>query len=497
MKYILAIVLLFPFTLRSQNTKGDILFQSAAVHEIYLDFSQTGFWDSLTANYTTDTYMKCNVTIDGLMLPSIGAKLKGNSSYNNPSIKKSFKLDLNEYITAQDYDGLKKLNLNNCFKDPSFMREKLMLDFCNHFGIPAPRCTYAKVYLNNTYWGLYTIVEETNNAFLDRHFFENDGNIFKGDPTGDLKWLSSTQSNYYNKYELHSNETLNDWSDLVNLIDEINNTPIANWADSVDAVLNIQSVIKAWAACAVFADYDSYAGSGHNYFLYHNLLTNKFEWIVWDVNEGFGNFTMNMQASQIENSSMFYISNPANRPLYDKLLQVPEYKSQYTSAVCEMVDGYFNSWVMDPKIDSLANKIRAAVYADPNKFYSNQQFEDNLSSNITQQGNPGGALVLGLKSFIVNRRSSLVNELVNYNCTVGLKDNLVQENALTVYPNPVSDILHLNLNLMGEPVYVLNAIGELIISTTVTENHLVVSALKPGFYFLRSGSKSASFTVIR
>lgn len=55
--------------------------------------------------------------------------MKGNSSFNNPSTKKPFKVDLNEYVSGQDYDGIKKFNLNNGFKDPTMLSEKLTLDF--------------------------------------------------------------------------------------------------------------------------------------------------------------------------------------------------------------------------------------------------------------------------------------------------------------------------------------------------------------------------------
>ncbi|RDJ93135.1 hypothetical protein B4Q13_24035, partial [Lacticaseibacillus rhamnosus] len=80
---------------------------------------------------------------DGRTLPTIGIKFKGNSSFNNSSVKKSMKLDLNNYVAGQDYDGIKKLNLNNGFKDPSFLREKIALDFMNAHGVTSPRCTFA------------------------------------------------------------------------------------------------------------------------------------------------------------------------------------------------------------------------------------------------------------------------------------------------------------------------------------------------------------------
>lgn len=405
---------------------GDAIFASASIHDVYLSFSQTGYWDTLVANHNADVYTRCDMTFDGITFNDVGVKLKGNSSYNNPSSKKSMKIDMNEYVAGQDIDGLKKLNLNNGFKDPSFIREKITLDYLNDRGIAAPRCTYARVYLNNTYWGLYMLVEEVNDKFCTQRFGNNDGNRFKGDPTGDLTWLGSTPSLYYQKYELDNNDSLNDWSDLVHLIDIINNTPSGQFYDSLETVLNTWGFAYQWAGYDLFANLDSYIGSGHNYYLYHNMNNGLWEWIAWDVNESFGVFAMQMQINQLENLSWNYLSQPPNRPLCNKMLQNQTYTDMYRAALCDLASD-FNNTYLDPIIDSLANVIRTDVYNDTQKFYSNQDFENNLSSNV---GN-----IPGLKSFITNRHNALLNQLSAYSCWLGTGSPAESATA-GCYPNP-------------------------------------------------------------
>ncbi|MBK7910817.1 MAG: CotH kinase family protein [Bacteroidetes bacterium] len=73
---------------------------------------------------------------------------------------------------------------------------------------------------------------------------------------------------YYNRCELDNNETANDWSDLIRLIDKINNSGTA-FHDSLAEVLNTWPFFRHWAADNLFANLDSYIGSGHNYFIYH------------------------------------------------------------------------------------------------------------------------------------------------------------------------------------------------------------------------------------
>lgn len=428
------LIFLTPQKSRAQSTAGNILFGAAQVHDVYINFSQVGWWDSLVANYTSDIYMKANVIINGVSYTDVGVKFKGNSSYNNPSKKKSFKIGLDEYISGQKYDGLKKLNLNNHFKDPSFMREKLMCDFSNQMGANCPRCTYTRVYLNNVYWGLYNLVEEIDKTYLGAHFIDKKGNLFKGDPSGDLKWLGSTQSNYYTKYELKTNETINDWSDLVNLIDKINNTPSTNFYDSLEAVMKTNSALKAWALTNIFVDLDSYLGSGHNYYLYDDSTNALFHYVLWDVNEAFGNFNMGMTTTQLKNLSMYYVSSPTNRPLYNKMLANTTYKTALTNYFCTYMN-YFNNSLLDPKIDSLKNMIMVDVQNDTNKFYSYNDFLNNVNNDVVVSQGMGTITVMGIKSFITARNTALVNELATWNCFVGINEQA--GNNFIVYPNPV------------------------------------------------------------
>jgi spore coat protein H len=476
----------------SQNTKGDVFFGSATIHTINLNFAQTGYWDSLVANYTADVYMSCNMIIDGTPLNTSGVKFKGNSSYNNPSQKKSFKLDFNEYVNGQNYDGLKKLNLNNGFKDPTFLREKLMLDFLNRAGIAAPRCTYAKVYINNTYWGLYMAVEEIDKIFLDDEFFDDKGNLFKGDPNGDLKWLGSSVNTYTAKYELKTNETQNNWTDLVYLIDKINNSP-GNLPDSLNKILQVTPFLKAWAASNMFANLDSYIGSGHNYFIYHDSITNKFNWITWDVNEAFGNFNQGMTVTQIETMALNYTGGGAgNRPLCNKIIANPTLYNSYINEVCYLTGTHFLQSYWFPRIDSLVNVIKADVYADPNKFFTNAQFDANIDTTIVVVGNPGGSNIPGIKSFFNRRRVSLVSQLASNNCFAGLNAEIREDNSFTVKPNPTNGHVWVKRNdpkdrvvfydLLGKPVDV-----DLVIALSENESLYWLGDLPKGIYVCRVG----------
>jgi len=460
----------------SQNP-GDSVFYSPQIHTVKLYFNQSHWWDSLVAYYPLDKKLLASLEFDGLWFDSVGAQFKGNSSYNNMSPKKSLKVDMNEFVSGQDLDGLKKFNLNNGFKDPTFIREKVTLDFCRRHGLVAPRCTYANVYLNDTLWGLYTFIEQIDKTFLGSNFSDNDGNLFKGDPQGSLQWYGPIDTSYYHRYELKTNDSINDWSDLVRLIDKINNTSPQSFYDSVESVMGSTSFLKYWAMNILFANLDSYNGSGHNYYVYHDPDLGMFYFIAWDVNEAFGCFTLGMSVTQLENLSISYLPN--GRPLVQKMLADPSYFNQYKLTLCDYILDDFNSAYLDPVIDSLADVLRSSVYADTKKFYSNQQFEDNRT--MTTGGAPG------LKSFITNRVASISSQLSSL--CFSSSQEIENINSVRVYPDPATEQVTINSgSLPIQSIEIHNILGEKILTTksysiSQSEFKINISDWLPGFYF--------------
>jgi len=476
---------------------GDSFHNFSGVHEIRLVFHQSNYWDSLVDSYAGDYYIKGDVSIDGTTLLDCGVKMKGNSSYNNQSMKKPFKLDFNEFIDGQEYDGLKKLNLNNNFKDPTMIREKVMYDFLNVNGCYAPRAHFANVYINNQLWGIYTTVEEVDKTFLSRTFNDDKGNLFKGDPTGDLKWLGASQSLYEPKYELKLNEGLNDWTDLITFINTLNNAPSGNLKSDLDTIFDSDNFIKTWAAHNLFVNLDSYLGSGHNYYLYYDSLETKFRFISWDCNEAFGNFNQGMSINQMEQLSINWSGSPVgNRPLIEKFVAHSEYHEKYEQVICDYLEYWFSLNGMSDLIDSLATLVRPYVYADPNKFFTNQQFESNLNSDINVPGTPGGSNIAGLKSFINNRRNSVASQVSSI-CTLNLLET--DPNTIKIYPNP-SDVAFTLKTSSSDPqeVAIFDLYGKKILQSKFNGETMIETVnWVPGLYLVKlSGSSHVQQVVI-
>jgi len=505
MKYFFVIyILIIIHTANSfGQTPGSNIFNYNGIHDIHITFAQQNYWDSLLiykeqGDITGDyTYMVATVDFDGQIVDSTGVRFKGSSSFEGSGNKKPFKLKFNEYISGQKLDGLKKINLNNNFNDPTLMREKLFLDVLMDIGVHAPRCVYAKVYLNNTYWGLYTIVDQIDKVFLLSNFDDKSGNLFKGDtrtgmPCANLAYHPDPME-YRNCYTLKTNENINDWSDLENLIDVINNSPIPNYYNTLNIVLNTSSFINAWAANIVFVNVDSYVETGHNYYIYHNPVTDKFEWITWDVNEAFGLWNIGMPLEQLYNLDIFYLPpNPEfERPLSYFMLQDSTFRKIYTDKVYDLVCSKFKPSYFYPKIDSLYNLIKQDVYADTNKIISNQDFEDNIDNDVYIPGYPGW--VPGLKKFIEQRADTLISQLnaigYNFPCITGSAE-IIDNNNIFIFPNPTNNYINLKVrNESNENIFIeiINVNGQVLLSKKINNSlgQINISGYSKGVYFIK------------
>jgi hypothetical protein len=479
-------LLIFSINADAQNS-GNNYFSSSQIHTIKITSSLPleTFYDSMSyykdqANLTDDnTYMKVEVEIDGTTVTDIGIRMKGNSSYNMNSKKKSLKLSFDEYVDDQEYDGMGTLNLNNCMWDPTLMREKVSLDFMNEFGVYAPRCTYANVYLNDVLWGLYSTVEQVDKKFLNTLIGENDGNLFKaGDDGGEFSWYGSNQVSYENYFELKTNDSLNDWTDLINFIDILNNTSASTFESELEAVFNVDGFLKYWAVSNLLTNLDSYLESTRNYYIYHNLLTDKFDWIAWDLNEAFGVYT----SMNFPNTYEYPWDETQGRILLEKLINVTSYKAQYTDYLNILTFNYLDSTWFDDKIDAVHDLIQSSVYSDTLKMFTDQDFEDNIDQTVTVTSGFSKSIP-GLKDFLDQRYDYMSQELY------GMGYNSIHEslnnNKILVYPNPASDYIYVKNEDNQKPVFIQikDLMGKNVLSQQMNNNEFInVKFLSSGLY---------------
>ena len=167
-----------PRTLGYENR----LFDTSTVHTIDLVIDD---WEGFLENCEGEEYSACAVVIDGESVRNAGLRAKGNTSLSNvkqlDSSRYSLKIEFDHYQTGTTYHGLDKLCLNNLIQDNTLMKDYLVYTLMNDFGAEAPLCSYAFVTVNGEDWGLFLAVEGLEDAFLQRAYGSETGDLYKPD----------------------------------------------------------------------------------------------------------------------------------------------------------------------------------------------------------------------------------------------------------------------------------------------------------------------------
>jgi hypothetical protein len=374
--------------------------------------------DTMILNHNEDRIL-ADLIIDGITYDSVGVRYKGNSSYHPDRVKNPFNIEI-DFVKDQDVYGVKKLKLSNMFKDPSCIREVLSYEILRNY-IPASKANFIFLYIDGNIFGFYTNVESIDKDFVGEHFGSGENSFFKCDPitiTGTpepppagclavvgiaspLIYMGDDTICYEQSYEIKSDYG---WTKLMNLILELNENPV-----NAHQMLNIDRALWMLVFNNIFVNFDSYTGSGHNYYVYEDEF-NRFNTISWDLNENFGVFKNGGQGPPLNLDQMIHLSTKWNylnpdRPLISKLLGIPEYWNKYYAHYRTIYKDFLLTDAMKNRTVELQQLIDTCVYNDPNLLYTYQDFLIALDQNIGF----GNGMIPGINVLMDGRTFHLLN----------------------------------------------------------------------------------------
>jgi hypothetical protein len=376
-----------------QGGKWDTdIYQTDVIHSMEIVFVSNNFWTQLTTNYNSATDLSATVIIDGITYEQVGVRFKGQTSYmmTNGEEKKSFNITMDSFIDGQDHDGFSTFNLNNCFDDPSFMKEFLYLyHIRNH--VPAARASYVHLTINGESWGIYPCVEGLDGTYIKDWFLSNDGSRWRadepgtgfgggggggpqwGDGTAALNWLGSDQTEYEQYYTLKNSGQTDPWSDLINTCNVLNNTPNDQLTTLLPEVLDIDRTLWFLACENAFGDDDSYIYKGKmDYYLYYEAETGRITPLEYDGNSILVDESMNW--------SPFYHATDVDYPLLFEMLAIPEWRQRYLAHLRTILNSSMDETLNAQLIEQYSSMIDAEVQADTKKLYSYNQFTSGVNN---------------------------------------------------------------------------------------------------------------------
>jgi spore coat protein CotH len=380
------------------------LYELDEVQDVHLHFEQDN-WEEILDSFKRDTKKErllAKLVIRGETYDSVGVRYKGNSSFFSTSKAEEQKLPFNikiDYVRKDQAtpEGYETLKLSNVFRDPSFVREALSYEIAREYMV-APRCNYIRLYINDTYWGLYNSTQSVDSKFLADHFGEKDGAFFKCDPPdwdktqssncpkGDkasLEYLGENINCYRQFYELKS-DTVIAWKALMKLTQSLENEE-----ESLDQLLNIDETLWMLAFNNVLVNLDSYTGwLCHNYYLYEDSA-GQFHPIIWDLNMSFGGFRYLDKSGAMDNKELqemspfvHYTNRNSQRPLIKYLLKNELNRKIYLAHIRTIIDEQFANNKYKERAKALQQQLDELVQEDQQKLYSHEDFQRNLDSTV-------------------------------------------------------------------------------------------------------------------
>lgn len=382
--------------------------------------------------YSARVHIK-NSKIDTI-LAQVGIRPRGNTSRG--SGKQSYKINFKAFRGEKFYNT-KKFNLKAENNDPSMLREYLSLYTYRNFGVPAARASYAQVYINGEYMGLYLNVEQIDDEFVDRRYDDNEmGNLYKC-------LLGTSLESPNESYVLVNNEDVNDRTRLNHFISVLNNPSAPDFKEQLEACFNTDGYLRQLAVETLIGHWDGYSRNLNNYYLYEDTVSMQVQFIpydmdnTWGIDWGFVDFNTEKISEWVDNS--WY-----SIPLTSNLINDSDYKVAYYTYMATFTANLFNKEFIHPVVDSVHKLVAPFVYDDNYYHYTYGDFQNSLDEAY------GYHVEHSVKDYLALRNTIAYDELKSYTSDDTISP--VDEIKNLILTKPGDGFLGLNLSANNKSI---------------------------------------------
>jgi spore coat protein CotH len=341
----------------------DDLFADGIVHDVRVSINERDLRE-LRDRYLENVYFPADFEWRGERVRNVGVRSRGLASRS--ATKLGLRVDFNRYSTGQRFLGLASLVLDNLVTDPTFVRERVSMRLFARLGQPAPREAFARVFINDSYEGIYAIVEPVDGDFLARVVGEKSGYLFErrflqpyyGEDLGEDPSAYRTVFEP-RTHELDANTVL--YSPIRELFYEVNQSVDTVWRERVSRYIDLQQFVTHVAIETFLSEADGILGFAGmaNFYLYRGPVHDQHRLIVWDKDRTFAAIDSSILQRASENR------------LFSRALVFSDLRSLYLDVLerCARLaaaDGWLESEIvrLAALIDGAAREDRRKPYDD-------------------------------------------------------------------------------------------------------------------------------------
>ncbi len=244
-------------------------------------------------------------------------------------------------------------------------------------------------YSGSPMFGVYARFDAFDDDFAGKHFSDDpDGNLYTCFRTGsneaDLRYEGTDPDRYRNRYFKANHASQDDWSDLIQLVDVLNNAPDATYEQEVGRVINISQWLRyiALDSCLLNLETGLRMGIGDDYFMYRGATDPRFVLIPHDLDTILDQGNTHGSVDQ----SIFTIVTGAPNSSWNgveglkRFLGHPEIIRLYYQALLDVTDQIFRPEKLDPLFDQVLGKFTPA-----DRIAAMKQFVRNRRAAVLAQ----------------------------------------------------------------------------------------------------------------
>jgi spore coat protein CotH len=322
----------------TQNITGTgDLFDATVAHSITLTFRDGDYQRMLDEYWDGDEngYVEADLVVDGTRVPSVGIRLKGNSTLGgltrngesrpgglgqrrpqggfpggarpgaNPmggigrtALKAEepenlpWLIRIDEFIDGRRYQGHREIavRVGGMGGGTTAVNEALSLAVLDAAGQIAPGYAYSSFTVNDRPTTPRLIVEHPDDGFADT--LGGSGVLYKSLATGRFTDQGDDPTDYADDFDQITMKGSRDLQPVIDLIRWATTSSDADFDAHLADHVDVPAFARYLAAQNLLLNFDDMSGPGRNYYLWYDLDTKRFTVLGWDYNLTFsGNAT--------------------------------------------------------------------------------------------------------------------------------------------------------------------------------------------------------------
>jgi hypothetical protein len=374
-------------------------------------------------------YVHAAFEMEGRRFADVAVRAKGNGTFTPVARfpKPSVKIDLNKYVKGQKLGGVSTINLHNNITDASWMNEALAFRLYRDAGLPAPRTSWAKLYVTVTggearkYLGLYSLVENVDDDFTESRFKVEGGALLKPVTTVPFMYLTRNWADYNQMYDPKTDLGDADRQRIIDFCDLLSNAPDPVFARRIGEFLDLEAFAKYMAVVVWMANPDSVLRQGQNYYVHMHPTSKRFVFLPWDQDHSFGQFVpwsspeSQQQLDILRPWSNRFQGAPFAAQLENKLLArtfaLPGFRTRYLAEMAALTRTVTDPARLSKQVDDVGALLAPHVAGEPRDGRIMSFAEALRDSGTYRRPVNEAVVVVPIKVFVKARQASVLAQL--------------------------------------------------------------------------------------